>query len=159
MKFLENKSMIKWINNGISNHARGMHPTLLVLYPPLSNFGSPLEFALLSLHKLRSLYHYQKPSTSEDQYLRISFQGPRCFRKQRQPRCWSTGIIPPPLEVSMASNRVTTSSISGLRSGLASQHRFITLASELGQHLGISGLKFWKKRHLRDKRAGKRLSG
>jgi hypothetical protein len=45
--------------------------------------------------------------------------------------------------VSIASNMETTSSISGRLSGLASQHRFITFARELGQHLGISGLRFW----------------
>lgn len=43
----------------------------------------------------------------------------------------------------MASKSETTSSISGLLSGLASQHRFITFARELGQHLGISGLRFY----------------
>ena len=43
----------------------------------------------------------------------------------------------------MASNKETTSSISGLLSGLASQHRLITFARELGQHLGISGLRFY----------------
>jgi hypothetical protein len=37
----------------------------------------------------------------------------------------------------------TTSSISGRLSGLASQQRFITFARELGQHLGISGLRFY----------------
>jgi hypothetical protein len=45
--------------------------------------------------------------------------------------------------VSIASNMETASSISGRLSGLASQHRFITFARELGQHLGISGLRFW----------------
>lgn len=69
--------------------------------------------------------------------------GPRYLRKHKQPCCWSTGIIPPPFEVSMASNIVTTSSISGRLSGFASQHLFITFAKELGQHLGISGLRFW----------------
>eukprot|EP01018_Ginkgo_biloba_P013749 Gb_27650 [translate_table: standard] len=39
----------------------------------------------------------------------------------------------------MASSIVTTSSISGLLSGFASQHLLITLLRELGQHLGISG--------------------
>ncbi|CAA7410317.1 unnamed protein product [Spirodela intermedia] len=38
----------------------------------------------------------------------------------------------------MASNNPTTSSISGLLSGFPSQHLFITLANELGQHFGIS---------------------
>ena len=69
-------------------------------------------------------------------------QGPRYLRKQKQPWGWSTGSIPPPLDVSMASIIATTSSISGRLSGLASQHRFITFAKELGQHLGISGLRF-----------------
>ncbi|CAA7402236.1 unnamed protein product [Spirodela intermedia] len=47
--------------------------------------------------------------------------------------------MPPPLVVSMASKIATTSSISGRRSGFASQHLFITFPSELGQHRGISG--------------------
>ncbi|CAA6673100.1 unnamed protein product [Spirodela intermedia] len=42
----------------------------------------------------------------------------------------------------MASNKPTTSSISGLLSGFPSKHLFITLANELGQHFGISGLRF-----------------
>lgn len=70
------------------------------------------------------------------------FQGPLYLRKHRQPCCWSRGIMPPPFDVSMASNIVTTSSISGRLSGFASQHRFITFARELGQHRGISGLRF-----------------
>lgn len=72
----------------------------------------------------------------------MKFHGPRRFRKQKQPWDWSGGIIPPPFDVSIASIRDTTSSISGRLSGFASQHRFITFASELGQHLGISGLRF-----------------
>jgi hypothetical protein len=51
--------------------------------------------------------------------------------------------MPPPFDTSMASNMETTSSISGRLSGLASQQRFITFARELGQHLGISGLRFY----------------
>lgn len=51
--------------------------------------------------------------------------------------------MPPPFVVSMASNMETTSSISGRLSGLASQHLFITFARELGQHLGMSGLRFY----------------
>lgn len=74
-------------------------------------------------------------------------QGPRYLRKQKQPCDWSRGIIPPPFDVSIASNMVTTSSISGRLSGLASQHRFITFASELGQHRGISGLRFCSQRN------------
>ncbi|KAF7819599.1 Paired amphipathic helix protein Sin3-like 4 [Senna tora] len=42
--------------------------------------------------------------------------------------------MPPPLDVSIASNIDTTSSISGRLSGFASQHLFITFARELGQH-------------------------
>lgn len=72
------------------------------------------------------------------------FQGPRYLRKHKQPWAWSFGIIPPPFDVSMASNMVTTSSIPGRLSGLASQHRFITFARELGQQRGISGLRFWR---------------
>lgn len=73
---------------------------------------------------------------------RIDLHGPLCLRKHKQPCCWSPGIMPPPLDVSMASSMETTSSISGRLSGLASQHFLITFARELGQHLGISGLKF-----------------
>ena len=51
--------------------------------------------------------------------------------------------MPPPFVTSMASNMETTSSISGRLSGFASQQRFITFARELGQHLGISGLRFY----------------
>lgn len=69
-------------------------------------------------------------------------QGPRPALKQKQPLTWSSGIIPPPLLVSMASNKLTTSSISGRLSGFASQHFLMMLANELGQHLGISGRKF-----------------
>jgi len=70
-------------------------------------------------------------------------QGPRCLWKHgRHPCCWSGGIIPPPFDVSIASNMATTSSISGRLSGFASQHLFITCARELGQQRGISGLKF-----------------
>lgn len=69
-------------------------------------------------------------------------QGPRAVAKQKQPEAWSSGIIPPPLLVSTASNILTTSSISGRLSALASQHFRIILAKPLGQHLGISGRKF-----------------
>lgn len=73
----------------------------------------------------------------------LAYQGPRCLRKHpKHPCCWSGGIIPPPFDVSIASNMVTTSSISGRLSGFASQQTFITFARELGQHRGISGLKF-----------------
>jgi hypothetical protein len=54
------------------------------------------------------------------------------------------GIMPPPLDVSIASTMDTTSAISGRLSGFASQQRFITLAKELGQQRGISGLRFWR---------------
>jgi hypothetical protein len=74
------------------------------------------------------------------------FHGPRYLRKQRQPWGWSEGIIPPPLDVSIASNMETTSSISGRLSGLASQHLFITFPRALGQQRGISGLRFCYKR-------------
>lgn len=70
------------------------------------------------------------------------YYGPRAVVKQKQPWTWSSGIIPPPLLVSIASNKVTTSSMSGLLSGFASQHFRMMLAKELGQHLGISGRKF-----------------
>ena len=50
--------------------------------------------------------------------------------------------MPPPLLVSMASNNLTTSSMSGRLSGFPSQHFRMMLANELGQHLGISGRKF-----------------
>lgn len=53
--------------------------------------------------------------------------------------------MPPPLDVSIASSMDTTSAISGRLSGFASQHRFITFASELGQQRGISGLRFCAK--------------
>jgi len=70
-------------------------------------------------------------------------QGPRRWPKNhKHPRRWYTGIILPALDVSMASSIAATSSISGLLSGFASQHLFITLARELGPHLGISGLRF-----------------
>lgn len=69
-------------------------------------------------------------------------QGPRAGVKQKQPEAWSSGIIPPPLVVSIASNILTTSSISGRLSAFASQHFRIILAKELGQHLGISGRRF-----------------
>lgn len=75
---------------------------------------------------------------------RCSSQGPRRLPKQKQLWRWSTGIIPPPFDVSIDSNMDTTSSISGRLSALASQHRFITFAKELGQQRGISGLKFCK---------------
>ena len=71
------------------------------------------------------------------------FYGPRAGAKQKQPPAWSSGIIPPPLLVSIASNILTTSSMSGRFSGFASQHLFMMFARELGQHLGISGLRFW----------------
>jgi hypothetical protein len=50
--------------------------------------------------------------------------------------------MPPPLDVSIASIMDTTSAISGRLSGFASQQRFITFAKALGQHRGISGLRF-----------------
>lgn len=78
----------------------------------------------------------KKESGSEEAY------GPRVGAKQKQPPAWSSGIIPPPLLVSIASNNFTTSSISGRLSGFASQHFFMMLAKELGQHLGISGRRF-----------------
>lgn len=113
-----------------------------------NNYG--LWNSLLSLFQFEMRMSFHTSVRSAGVYVS---QGPRCFRKQRQPCCWSVGIIPPPLEVSIASSMVTTSSISGLLSGLASQHRFITLASEPGQHLGISGLKFCRENVLGDKRA------
>lgn len=61
------------------------------------------------------------------------------MEKQKQP--WGC------FELSIASNMVTTSCISGLLLGSASQHFFITLAKELGQFLGICGLKFCIKRN------------
>lgn len=69
-------------------------------------------------------------------------QGPRGVPKQKQAEAWSSGIMPPPLLVSTAYNNFTTSSMSGRLSGFASQHFRIMLASAVGQHLGISGLKF-----------------
>lgn len=68
--------------------------------------------------------------------------GPRADVKQKQPGDWSSGIIPPPLLVSMASNIFTTSDISGRFSGFPSQHFRMTFARELGQHLGIVGRRF-----------------
>lgn len=56
--------------------------------------------------------------------------------------------MPLPLDASMASNIDTTSSISGLLLGSASQHLLITFATDLGQHLGISGLRFCIKKNL-----------
>jgi hypothetical protein len=88
---------------------------------------------------------YVGPSKTLKQTITIVhiLQGPRFLRKQKQPPCWSGGIMPPPFVTSMASNMETTSSISGRLSGLASQQRFITFAREFGQHLGISGLRFY----------------
>ncbi|KAL2519518.1 Ubiquitin-like-specific protease 1D [Abeliophyllum distichum] len=63
-----------------------------------------------------------------------------CLNKQRQPRGWSSWIIPPPLETSIASNICTTSSILGRLLGSVPQHFFITSATDLGQQFGISGL-------------------
>lgn len=73
------------------------------------------------------------------------YYGPRAVLKQKQPCAWSSGIMPPPLLVSNASNSLTTSSMSGRFSGFASQHFRMMLANELGQHLGISGRKFCQK--------------
>jgi len=56
--------------------------------------------------------------------------------------------MPPPFDVSIASNIDTTSAISGRLSGFASQQRFITFAKELGQQRGISGLKFCSPRDI-----------
>ena len=42
----------------------------------------------------------------------------------------------------MAFNMVTTSSISGLLLGFSSKHCVIIFARELGQQLGISGIRF-----------------
>uniref|UniRef100_A0A2P2KMJ2 Protein kinase atmrk1 n=1 Tax=Rhizophora mucronata TaxID=61149 RepID=A0A2P2KMJ2_RHIMU len=72
-------------------------------------------------------------------------QGPRAGTKQKHPAAWSSGIIPPPLLVSIACNILTTSAISGRFSALASQHFRMIFAKELGQHLGISGRKFCQK--------------
>lgn len=66
--------------------------------------------------------------------------GPRL--KQKHPVAWPSGIIPPPLLVSSDSSILTTSSISGRLSGLASQHFFMIFAIALGQHRGISGRMF-----------------
>lgn len=71
--------------------------------------------------------------------------GPRVVAKQKHPFAWSSGIIPPPLLVSIASNSLTTSSMSGRFSAFASQHFRMILANELGQHRGISGRKFCPK--------------
>ena len=51
-------------------------------------------------------------------------------------------FIPLLFEVSMAFNMVTTSSISGLLLGFSSKHCVIIFARELGQQLGISGIRF-----------------
>lgn len=68
----------------------------------------------------------------------------RFLNKLKHPRgSTSSCTIPPPFEMSMASNIWTTSSILGLLLGSVSQHFFITSATEMGQHLGISGLKLW----------------
>lgn len=58
--------------------------------------------------------------------------------------------MPPPLDVSIASSMDTTSAIAGRLSGFASQQRFITLAKELGQQRGISGLKFCSTSSIKD---------
>lgn len=73
------------------------------------------------------------------------FYGPRAVLKQKQPWTWSSGIMPPPLLVSIASSILTTSSMSGRFSGFASQHFRMMLANELGQHLGTSGRRFCRK--------------
>lgn len=71
----------------------------------------------------------------------LVYHGPRAM-KQKHPGDWPSGIMPPPLLVSIASSNLTTSSISGRLSGLASQQRRMMLANAFGQHLGISGRKF-----------------
>lgn len=71
--------------------------------------------------------------------------GPRVALKQKHPLAWSSGIMPPPLLVSITSNSFTTSSISGRFSGFASQHFLMMFATELGQHLGISGRRFYQR--------------
>lgn len=73
---------------------------------------------------------------------RKEIYGPRARMKHKHLALWSSGIIPPPLLVSIASKSLTTSSISGRLSGFASQHLRIMLAKAVGQHLGISGRKF-----------------
>lgn len=74
--------------------------------------------------------------------LRVTkYHGPRA-EKQKQPEAWSSGIMPPPFRVSIASSDLTTSSMSGRLSGCGSQHFRIMLANAPGQHLGISGRKF-----------------
>lgn len=82
-----------------------------------------------------------KPIKDSNRAQRI-YQGPRATEKKQQLLTWSSGIMPPPLLVSMASNNLTTSSMSGRLSGFPSQHFRMMLANELGQHLGISGRKF-----------------
>lgn len=74
-----------------------------------------------------------------------SHHGPLEGAKQKHPAAWSSGIMPPPRLVSIDSSSLTTSSISGRFSGFASQHLFMMLARELGQHRGMSGRRFWQK--------------
>lgn len=68
--------------------------------------------------------------------------GPRAGLKQKHPPALSSGIIPPPRLVSIASKSLTTSCISSRLCGFESQHFRIMFASEFGQQRGISGLKF-----------------
>lgn len=72
-------------------------------------------------------------------------QGPRVTVKQKHPFNWSSGIMPPPLLVSITSNIFTTSLMSGRFSAFASQHLRMMFANEFGQHRGISGRKFYSK--------------
>jgi hypothetical protein len=102
-----------------------------------SNFASWLDLGT----PLKIYWPLFRPQLQQDSI----YHGPLCCRKHaRHPGRWSTGIMPPPLDVSIASNMDTTSAISGRLSGFASQQRFITFAKELGQQRGISGLKFCK---------------
>ena len=126
--------------------------TLPVAYKPLRSVGkhtykreqnrSMVSFSVhhtvLQEQRMYSLHgHSMKvhSRTKED-------HGPRAGKKQKQPEALSSGIIPPPLLVSIASRSVTTSSMSGRFSGCGSQHLFMMFAKEWGQHLGMCGRKF-----------------
>jgi len=93
------------------------------------------SFDTLNIYSVREREHNETEKEKRD-------YGPRAGTKQKHPPSWSSGIMPPPLLVSIASISLTTSSMSGLLSGFASQHFFMIFDSALGQHRGISGRKF-----------------